>query len=489
MPPYKTFFYAALSFLLGVLFASVGLGWGILVIEALVVAACVVLARVRRGGDFLRIAALSLFLLFGAAYYGWYDAGAYPSEIRFGEPFTFMGTVADEPVLKDASQDLTVAVSEPFETRLLVKVSRYPEIPYGTRVAFTGAVEEPSPVSYKNYLEKDGVYGVVRYPALAVMGSGGSAFKHALLSVKRFATDAFARVLPGESASFLGGITLGVRADFSEGFKDAMSASGTTHLVALSGYNISILVDAAIGLLLFLCRRSVAYAFAVLAILGFVVMTGAEASVVRAALMASVVLFGRHAGRAHDTRNLLLFAALLMVFANPKLLAFDVGFQLSFLALFGIVFVKEAMHDAWGVTRAKGFFSWRENLLTTLAAQAMVAPLLVAQFGFFSLTSLAANVAVLELVPLTMGLGFALVAVSAVSYYAALAVAWIAHFFLAAETGLIWFFSRLSVPVGAGMSATFVVLYYGSIAVFLAYAARKRSAAEMFPPVPLPSAE
>jgi len=478
MPPYKTFFYAALSFLLGVLFASVKLGWGILVLQSAVVFSCVILWYVRKDREFAYIALLSLFLLAGAAYCGWYDAETEPAGVPFGEQVSFAGTVADDPIEKDSSQDLVVAVAEPFAARVLVRTARYPEIPYGARIALVGTLEKPVPEGYRNYLEKDGIYAIVRYPQISVVGKEiGLPSERVLLSVKHFATDAFARVLPGESAAFLGGITLGERAEFSDGFKAAMSASGTTHLVALSGYNISILVDAVLALLVGLFRRNVAYAFAVLIIVGFVAMTGAEASVVRAALMASIVLFGKHMGRTHDKRNLLLFAALVMVFANPKVLAFDIGFELSFLALFGIVFLKEAVHDAWNVTRAKGFFSWRENLLTTAAAQAMVAPLLIAQFGFFSLTSLAANVAILELIPLTMALGFALAGASALSYYAALALAWVTHFFLAAETGIIWFFSHLSVPISVNGGFAFTALYYAVIAGLLAYAAKKRRAA------------
>ena len=108
-----------------------------------------------------------------------------------------------------------------------------------------------------------------------------------------------------------------------------MSQSGTTHLVALSGYNITVIAIAVSTLLSYFLRRRIVFWLSILTIIAFVLMTGAEASVVRAAIMGGIILLAKQIGRIHSMRNAIVFAALLMVLFNPKILRFDIGFQLS----------------------------------------------------------------------------------------------------------------------------------------------------------------
>ena len=107
----------------------------------------------------------------------------------------------------------------------------------------------------------------------------------------------------------MAGITLGERAEFSKEFKEAMSKSGTTHLVALSGYNITILVLAVAYVLNFFASRRLVFWLTLLIIIGFVAMTGAEASVVRAAIMGGIVLLAKRANRLYSFRNAIVIAA------------------------------------------------------------------------------------------------------------------------------------------------------------------------------------
>lgn len=474
MPPYKIFFYGALSFLLGVFLASHNFGWGILVVPVLGVSVGFFLSRARHEREFLYAGVLSLLIFVGAFYYGWYDIHSFPNGMIFDTPVVAEGRVVNDPAATGGSQEIYVAVSSPFSGSVLVKLPRFPELSYGTRVLLNGTINWPEPEGYRAYLAKEGVYGVMRFPKTSVLdGFEGSAVKRFLFSIKHTALASFARVLPAEPAAFLGGITLGARSEFSDEFKNAMSVSGTTHVVALSGYNISVLEWAIFGILAFFFPRKTSYALLAAFIFCFVVMTGAEASVVRAAIMGTIVLFASGAGRVRDTRNMLLFVAVVMVLVNPKILVFDVGFQLSFLALIGIVYLKEAIVSFFGLSRERGFFSWRDNLLTTTAAQCMVIPVLVSQFGSFSPFSLIANVLILELIPATMGLGFILAGLSTVSYYGALVIGWISRFLLQCETGIIRFFGVIAVPLRFDAGVLFFLFYYLSVLGFIVLAARK----------------
>lgn len=474
MPPYKSFFYGAFFFLFGVFCASYDVGWAVPIGALVLLFLGLFFSRLLRAREFLYAGLLSLFALAGAFYYNWQAAYSFPDAMVFDAPVTIEGYVANDPSVAGGSVRAYIAIEAPFEGAVLATVRRFPELSYGTRVSLEGTIERPQPEGYRNYLAKESLYGTMRYPEVSMLeGAGGSKIKKALFSIKHTALNVFGRVLPAESAAFLGGITLGARSEFSESFTNAMSLSGTTHLVALSGYNISVLEWALLGMLTFLMRKRAAYIALAVCIFGFVVMTGAEASVVRAAIMGTLVLFASEMGRVADTRNVLLFVALIMVVANPKVLVFDVGFELSFLALIGIVYLKPAIISFLKLGREKGFLSWRDNLITTTAAQLMTLPLIVAQFGSFSAFSLLANVLILELVPVTMGLGFLLAAAGAVSYHLSLALGWITNVLLACETGIIRFFGEVALPLRFAAGPLFVACYYGLLLAFMVYALKK----------------
>ena len=236
--------------------------------------------------------------------------------------------------------------------------------------------------------------------------NNGSAIKAGLLKINLAIQDSFKKVLPLEKATFLSGLTLGETGEFSEEFEEKLRLTGTTHLVALSGYNIAVIATVVLLALNRWFSRWTSSLFAIIVIISFVVMTGAEASVVRAALMAMVLTIAEYSSRQYYFRNAIVFVALLMVLANPKVLVFDVGFQLSFLATLGIVYLRPVLKNKLGFNDEPGFLSWKDNLLTTSSAQIVVLPILIFSFGQFSPFSLLTNVLILEFIPVTMAIGF-----------------------------------------------------------------------------------
>lgn len=464
MPVYDSFFYGALFFLFGVFCASFGFGFTALFITIVIAFIGLSLWFYKRKKYFLVFSFLAVFIPIGAFYYGFFDARSNRiiEQIEFNKKMDISGVVISDPEIVGGSQKAVVETNNPPKLRLLVTFSRMPELSYGNILDLSGVIEKPEPAYYDAYLKKDGVYGVMQFPKFQILESGGgSKIKEFLFGIKNRFIDSFKMVLPQREATFLGGITLGSRGGFSSGFKDAMQLSGTTHLVALSGYNITILAWAVLGVCVYFFRRKISLVITSLIIIGFVLMTGAEASVTRAALMAIIVLLADGIGRPHDVRNVLVATGLFMVLANPRLLTFDIGFQLSFLALLGIIYLKPAISKLFAkFSESPGIFSWRENFLTTLSAQLAVIPLLISKFGVFSLTSFIANILILEFIPITMTLGFLLVFVNLFSYGVSVFVGWITLVPLRFEIGIIELFSKLSVPVTFNISSLFITFYY-----------------------------
>lgn len=468
MLPYRIFFTGTIAFLVGILAASAGVPPFFVTAGTLSLSLGFLIAKHRtHGTNHGWYAGLILLVIAGSLYYRIDDRHLKAAHVPYGEKISFEGKVADDPVMKGEYQEAVVKLTSPVSLSVLLRVARYPALRYCDELSLTGKIERPRSDSYRRFLEKEGMRGTMQFPSVIKKGEGScSPARAGLIALKHRIMETYASVLPPEEADFLAGLTIGARGSFSESLKEAMQASGTTHLVALSGYNITILVAVLLGIFLRIVPRRIAFVLTVLALAAFVCMAGAEASVVRAAILGFIVLLASEMGRGYDMRNAIACAALLMVLANPKVLAFDIGFQLSFLALLGIVYLKPAIAAAFRMPREPSFLSWRENLATTLAAQLMVAPLLVAYFGYMSITSLAANIAILGFIPLTMGLGFLTAGLSLLWMPAASFVGLLVSLFLKLELLLIAFFANIALPFTMKMGVTLTLVYYAVLAAF-----------------------
>jgi competence protein ComEC len=196
---------------------------------------------------------------------------------------------------------------------------------------------------------------------------------------------------------------IGAKKTLPEDLVKNFQATGLSHIVAVSGYNITILASF-LGLAAYLLGRRLSFWFSLLAIFAFAVIAGWSASVVRAAIMGAVLLLGFQTGRPYAAGPGICLAAALMVALNPRVIFWDVGFQLSFLATLGIVYglplLEKIVHME---TAATGF---RAAALSSLAAILATLPLSLMQFGQLPSYALLANLLVLPLVPYVMFFGF-----------------------------------------------------------------------------------
>jgi competence protein ComEC len=157
--------------------------------------------------------------------------------------------VVGKPNVRDTYTNLRLAVDRVrmedeehlVKGKILVRTPRYPVYVYGDELEVEGKLETP-PVfedfSYRNYLARRGIYGMIGWPQIRLLSrGGGSPLYRTLLSVKARIQAAIARILPEPEASLLTGILLGVESGISQRVKDAFSTSGTMHVVAISGFN------------------------------------------------------------------------------------------------------------------------------------------------------------------------------------------------------------------------------------------------------------
>ncbi len=441
MPLHDKAFYAMVFFLGGVLLASFVNDWQLRVlIVGLITFLAVIIFLVFQK---YWLATLSVIILFGAGYYFVFDYYQKSNlNIPFSGKYSFSGLIEKVAHGPD-SQGLVVTLQPPYYGKIKITTETYPEWHYGDLISFETSIKNPDAQSV-HYYEKEGIFGTASFPKIQLVKENqGSLVKAYLFKFKNFSESIFKNSLPPQPAAFMSGLTLGDTAGFTKDFRQQMSLTGTSHLVALSGYNISIIAKSVMLVLgLWLSRRKT-FIFTALAIILFVVMTGAEASVVRAAIMGFLVLLADQVQRHYSVRNALVIAAAAMVAVNPKLLVWDVGFQLSFAAVLGLLYVQPVVADILKFKKEEsGFLNWRDNLATTIAAQLAVLPILLANFGLFSPLSVISNILILASVPLTMFLGFLMVVLGIVSQYFSVIIGWLANLFLSYQIGVINFFSK-----------------------------------------------
>jgi competence protein ComEC len=197
---------------------------------------------------------------------------------------------------------------------------------------------------------------------------------------------------------------VGTRSRLPDSITQDFRRTGLSHITAVSGYNISIIAVVLMNMLAALLSRRRAF-WVVIAILGvFMILTGLQASVIRATIMGLFALFAQRIGRVPTPLHALVLAGAVMVAFDPLILLFDVGFQLSFLATLGILTVAPRLEDRFPQSRAFGVFG--EAAIMTISAQLFVLPLLIYYFHSVSLVSLPVNILVLPLIPALMLLGF-----------------------------------------------------------------------------------
>jgi len=365
-----------------------------------------------------------------------------------GRNLSLRGIVSGEPDIREKNVQYTIGelqlVKDELKNlngKILLIAKPFPEYKYGDKVEFRCKLEKPesfNDFNYAAYLARDDIYAICRLPdeTRLVARDQSSRVMAFLYSLKNRFVFSVNRILPEPQASFLGGILYGAKRSIPEDLKDAFKKTGTAHLVALSGYNISIMASFITATLSwFWIPRRAAFPLATVAIIGFVLLTGAQASVVRAAVMGIIVLLAKNIGRLSKPRNLLTFTAAVMLVQNPKILAWDLGFQLSFAATVGLLFLSPYFSEKF-----KFLTTWlniREAAAATFAAIIFTLPLLLYNFGTLSLIAPLANLLIVPLIPLTMGLGFAAALLGLVWLPVGQIAGWFAWVPLSYEIGVI----------------------------------------------------
>ena len=392
-------------------------------------------------------------------------------EAEVGKKVAFAGEIVDEPNLRENNQQLTVEISAgEASTKVLVSAGFEDNYKYGDEINFEGILKKPEnfitdtgkEFDYVNYLRKDGILYILSYPEIEIVARGnGNFIKSFLFSIKEKFLEKINLSIGAPENLLMGGLILGERAAFGVELRQNFIDTGTIHIVALSGYNVTIVAEWFMKFLQF-APRNFAFGAGIFTIFIFVFMTGANSTAVRAGIMAALALIARATGRDYDVARALVLAAVVMVLFNPFILVYDVSFELSFLATVAVIFFAPRLekHFLW-VTKK---FGLRDILSVTTAAYIFVFPFILYKMGNISLVALPANVLVLPFVPLTMAVGFMTGLLGTIWYGLAVTFGFISYILLHYEISVVKFFAGFPF-------AAFAIPYFPLTLTILIYAA------------------
>lgn len=338
-----------------------------------------------------------------------------------GQSVRIIGTIVDvdqtEKNQKLVLSDLKID-GRNFEDRALIFTPMFPKFKYGDQISMRCDLKEPEPFEgfrYDRFLSAKKIYVICfLYQApLIIDRDMGNPVIAGLLRNRSKMINKIDQIFGEPHASLLAGLLLGEQR-FSKEWDERFFRTGTTHIVAASGYNVAVVTFIMFGVLAWLgIKRPRAFAFILASILAYVVLAGAEAAVVRAGVMGILVLLSRQLGRKSTMLNVLLLTAGVMLFINPRLLRDDVGFQLSMLSTIALIYFAPMLEKKFKFIPED--FTIRESLTATLAATIFTFPLVFFSFKAFSLVSPVVNLLILPLIPYAMFFGAAAVAIGFVS--------------------------------------------------------------------------
>lgn len=362
--------------------------------------------------------------------------------------------------------------------KVLLSVGKYPEYQYGDMLEISGKLETPfetDEFSYKDYLSKDDIYSTARFSDVKVVDRNqGHPAKAVLLDFKARFSSVLSQVIPEPQNSLLLGLLVGARRSIPEKLLDDFKTTGVTHIIAISGFNISIITRILGRLIQRLLGIRASLIISTLVVIGFVIITGAQASVVRAAIMGILVVVALNIGRASTMVNVLILTGAIMVAFNPRILIFDVGFQLSFLATAGLIYFADDIERV--LSKVPKFFEIRSSLAATLSAQVFVLPLLIFYFDQLSIIAPLVNVLILPIIPWAMLFGFISGALGLVWIPLSFITAWITWALLSYQIIVVEFFAKVPFAAVAveNISLSWVLMYYVILLVIIYHLVQMR---------------
>jgi competence protein ComEC len=476
MEKYRIFSILSLSFILGVALSS--FYYPKIISESLVyltfVGTFIAVATFWKNKKVILISMAFLTFIFGI----WLTSSRLENIENISEKkreFSGEVLISKEPQIKEKIQKLIFSSGENKRERFLFNASIYEEYNYGDKLKISCNLERienfDDSFDYQMYLAKDRIFYQCKQAKIEKLNKNeGNKFLVGLIKIKNKLNQNLYQLIPAPESGLLSGLILGGSDLLSKEIQNNFSRTGMTHIVAVSGYNVTIIAQYLLlfGIFLGLWRRQ-AFWFALAGIFVFVILTGLSASAVRAGVMGVLLLWAIKKGRLANASNAILFSGCAMLLVNPLLLRWDIGFQLSFLATIGIVYLYPIFENY--LMEKNKVFGIGEILFLTISAQLFVLPIIIFNFKTLSLISLLANILILPIIPFTMLVGFVTIVTSFIWKSLAVVFSWLVFLPLKYETLVINYlasfkYASIEMTISWQMVVVWYIILIGVVSFF-----------------------
>ena len=387
------------------------------------------------------------------------------------------GKISLLPEIKNGKQKIIIEDVEDktnnkdIEGKIIIYTDRYPEYDLGDIIEINGKVKIPEDFEgfeYRNYLLAKEIYYIIYYSDVTQKGENESGFYLQVSKFRKRSNNLIKKIFSQPQAGIVSAMTLAIKSDINKEVLEAFNRTGTRHIIAISGMHMVIVGLALMHILLAIgLNRNCAFYFALSGIIFFVILVGFPPSAVRAAILSCLALFAERIGRLKNAGNAIVFAGALMLLYDPNLLRYDTGFQLSFTAVLGIIYIfpKFDLYFKKYSDRLK----IKTMFLITVSAQFATLPIIINSFGNFSLFSVFANILILPLVPIVMLGGLLLIIIGFANLSVAQILSWPIHLILFYQVEIIKIFASFDLGYLSfkSVSVWFVIIYYGVLVIGL----------------------
>jgi competence protein ComEC len=417
--------YLALCWLLGMAAAAFTQGNPCAIATAALLAAIVPLVTPRSLLALLWAAMAGALLVGGAWLYQSSLPSAEPQGIaRYndGDALTLRAAVSGEPDERGTFLTLRLSAREVLvhgrwqstSGGILMRGGLFPRYDYGDLLEVEGKLETPPVLEdfdYRDYLARQGIASIINYPRTSLLATGqGNSVRAWIYDVRADLSSSLEDALPEPEAALAQGILLGRRASLPDDLKEDLNDTNTSHLIAVSGYNVTLVAGLFIAALAWLIGRRPAAWLALLAIIAYAMLVGGQPSVQRAAIMGGMYVVATALGRQSGALQGLALAGAGMTAFDPLLIK-DISFQLSFASTLGLIIFSPALRARteealarWSPDRevAGPLRAVIELTAVTVAAIAFTLPIIAVNFHRISIIAIPANLLTVPAFPVIM---------------------------------------------------------------------------------------
>ncbi len=344
-----------------------------------------------------------------------------PPYAPWGQSVRITGTVTEYPDHRPDGQFITISPNivgnQPPHFLIRVKLSRSENVQFGDTLLLRGTLEKPknfttksgAEFDYAMYLSVRDIYAELKNPILLSQTHTTNRSVPSLVYSLRDRIESILETSLDPSAfGLVAGIVLGSRSGLTGDDMQIFQASGVSHIVVLSGFNVTIVAVAITFFCNFLgIKKNHSGIMAIIGIGLFVLFAGMTPSVVRAGIMACILVLIQMSSLRYESWRALLYAVVVMSTLNPRIVLFDAGFQLSVFATIGIVCLAPKLKKYFHYIPKQ--YEIRDTIVSTLCAIIATLPILVISLHSFSAMSLVSNILIVPIVSVVMCIGFCVI--------------------------------------------------------------------------------